>query len=90
MVDLNSFLSADSTLVLVEATVINDTNQIVVQGIDSNTGGARVFLLTRNFSQPTFNFNGFFAPVDNPPAKNVQKAGQAVPAQHVANFQFKK
>jgi hypothetical protein len=28
---------------------------------------------------PTFNFSGFFAPVDNPPLVNVAKAGTAIP-----------
>jgi hypothetical protein len=30
-------------------------------------------------SQASFNFTGFFSPIDNPPAKNAVKSGQAVP-----------
>ena len=79
MVELNSFLPADSTFVLDDATAINDAGQIVAQGSDRITGAPHAFLLSPVSSQASFNFTGFFAPVENPPAKNSAKAGQAVP-----------
>ena len=34
---------------------------------------------------PTFNFSGFFQPVDNPPAVNDAKAGSAIPVKISSN-----
>jgi uncharacterized repeat protein (TIGR01451 family) len=68
------------------------TSSIVVTGsVDTNTVG--FYALTYTVSDPTghsdtevrtvevlpYNFTGFFAPIDNPPAFNEMKAGQAAP-----------
>lgn len=68
------------------------TSAIVVTGsVDTNTVG--FYALTYTVSDPTghsdtkvrtvevlpYNFTGFFAPIDNPPAFNEMKAGQAAP-----------
>ena len=70
----------------------NLTSSIVVTGsVDTNTVG--FYALTYTVSDPTghsdtevrtvevlpYNFTGFFAPIDNPPAFNEMKAGQAAP-----------
>ena len=54
---------------------LGGTNQIVVQGIDSNTGGARVFLLTQNFSQPSFNLQGILR-ASRQPARTERSEGR--------------
>ena len=68
------------------------TSAIVVTGsVDTNTVG--FYALTYTVSDPSghsdtkvrtvevspYNFTGFFAPIDNPPAFNEMKAGQAAP-----------
>ena len=68
------------------------TGSIVVTGsVDTNTVG--FYALTYTVSDPSghsdtkvrtvqvspYNFTGFFAPIDNPPALNEMKAGQAAP-----------
>lgn len=68
------------------------TSAIVVTGsVDTNTVG--FYALTYSVSDPTghsdtkvrtievlpYNFTGFFSPIDNPPALNEMKAGQAAP-----------
>jgi hypothetical protein len=68
------------------------TSAIVVTGsVDTNTVG--FYALTYSVSDPSghsdtkvrtvevspYNFTGFFAPIDNPPALNEMKAGQAAP-----------
>jgi len=68
------------------------TSSIVVTGsVDTNTVG--FYALTYSVSDPSghsdtkvrtvevlpYNFTGFFAPIDNPPAFNEMKAGQAAP-----------
>ena len=68
------------------------TSAIVVTGsVDTNTVG--FYALTYTVSDPTghsdtevrtvevlpYNFTGFFSPIDNPPALNEMKAGQAAP-----------
>jgi hypothetical protein len=68
------------------------TSAIVVTGsVDTNTVG--FYTLTYTVSDPSghtdtkvrtvqvspYNFTGFFAPIDNPPAFNEMKAGQAAP-----------
>ncbi len=68
------------------------TSSIVVTGsVDTNTVG--FYALTYTVSDPSghsdtevrtvevspYNFTGFFAPIDNPPAFNEMKAGQAAP-----------
>jgi hypothetical protein len=78
MIDLNTFMTAGSTFVLEEATAINDAGQIVAQGSDMNTGDVHVFVRSPA-AQASFNFTGFFSPIDSPPAKNSAKSGQAVP-----------
>jgi uncharacterized repeat protein (TIGR01451 family) len=70
----------------------NLTSAIVVTGsVDTNTVG--FYALTYTVSDPSghsdtkvrtvevspYNFTGFFAPIDNPPALNEMKAGQAAP-----------
>lgn len=70
----------------------NLTSSIVVTGsVDTNTVG--FYALTYSVSDPSghsdtkvravevlpYNFTGFFAPIDNPPALNEMKAGQAAP-----------
>ena len=68
------------------------TSSIIVTGsVDTNTVG--FYALTYSVSDPSghsdtkvrtvevlpYNFTGFFAPIDNPPAFNEMKAGQAAP-----------
>lgn len=70
----------------------NLTSAIVVTGsVDTNTVG--FYALTYSVSDPSghsdtevrtvevlpYNFTGFFSPIDNPPAFNEMKAGQAAP-----------
>jgi len=70
----------------------NLTASIIVTGsVDTNTVG--FYALTYSVSDPSghsdtkvrtvevlpYNFTGFFAPIDNPPALNEMKAGQAAP-----------
>ena len=70
----------------------NLTSAIIVTGsVDTNTVG--FYALTYTVSDPSghsdtkvrtvevspYNFTGFFAPIDNPPALNEMKAGQAAP-----------
>ncbi len=70
----------------------NLTSSIIVTGsVDTNTVG--FYALTYSVSDPSghsdtkvrtvevlpYNFTGFFAPIDNPPALNEMKAGQAAP-----------
>lgn len=70
----------------------NLTASIIVTGsVDTNTVG--FYALTYSVSDPSghsdtkvrtvevlpYNFTGFFAPIDNPPAFNEMKAGQAAP-----------
>jgi len=72
MVDLNDRIPADSGWVLQYATEINDEGQIVGNGV--HNGQRRAFLLT-----PSYPFQGFYQPVDNPPTINVAKAGVGIP-----------
>jgi hypothetical protein len=51
------------------------------QGGDSNHNAAPPVVKTVAINAPptTFNFTGFFSPVDNPPTINTVKAGSAIP-----------
>jgi len=72
MVDLNDRIPSDSGWVLVDARDINNEGQIVGNGV--HNGQRRAFLLT-----PSYPFQGFYQPVDNPPTINVAKAGVGIP-----------
>lgn len=71
--DLNDLiLPEDSDWKLVDAYAINESGQIVGSGF--RNGNLEAFLLN-----PVYDFNGFFAPVDNPPTVNTVNAGRAIP-----------
>src|SRR5215203_3315723 len=72
MVDLNDRIPADSGWVLQYARDINNAGQIVGNGV--HNGQRRAFLLT-----PSYAFQGFYQPVDNPPTINVAKARVGIP-----------
>ena len=71
MVDLNDRIPSDSG-VLQYARDINNEGQIVGNGV--HNGQRRAFLLT-----PSYPFQGFYQPVDNPPTINVAKARVGIP-----------
>jgi hypothetical protein len=75
MLDLNDLIPGGSGWDLNSAAAINDNGQITGCGLLN--GQQHAFLLTRTtFS---YNFSGFFQPVDNPPILNAVKAGAAIP-----------
>lgn len=76
LIDLNDALPAGSPFVLANGWAINDAGQVIADGHNPATGEIHAFLL--NPFVP-FDFTGFFAPVQNPPATNAMKAGRAVP-----------
>jgi ELWxxDGT repeat protein len=66
--------SATGTAVVCSAVAGTPTSEICGDGIDQDCNG-----VDQICSPPTFNFTGFFQPVDNLPVLNQVKAGRAIP-----------
>lgn len=71
-----------SYVTLTDAVDLNDRGQILAHGIDSRFGYEKAYVLS---PVVTYDFEGFFPPVDNVPILNLAQAGRAIPVRFSLN-----